>query len=46
MKKAIQKMYENVEFRKKCGINNLKTVKRFDIKNTDEIMKDIYSQFL
>lgn len=46
MKKAIEKMYQDVEFRNRCGINNLETVKKFDIKNTNNIMQDIYYQFL
>ena len=46
MRQAIEKMYEDEEFRKSCGINNLETVKKFDIKNTYEIMKNIYSKFL
>lgn len=46
MKKAIEKMYQDVEFRNRCGINNLETVKKFDIKNTNNIMQNIYYQFL
>ena len=42
MKEAIEKMYSNVEFRKQCGMNNLETVKKFDVKNTNQIMIDIY----
>lgn len=42
MKEAIEKMYSDIEFRKHCGMNNLETVKKFDVKNTNQIMIDIY----
>lgn len=38
---AIQKMYNDKEFREKCAGNNLKTAKKFDICGTEEIMKKI-----
>ena len=42
MKKAIMKMFEDKDFRDKCGKNNVQAVKDFDIKNTDRIMRQLY----
>ena len=42
MTDAIQKMYTNADFRRKCGANNRKTAKKFDITNTNNIMKRLY----
>lgn len=42
MVNAIEKMYENVDFRKKCGAYNLKKAKQFDIHIIDEIMQRAY----
>lgn len=39
---AIKRMRDDGEFRKQCGANNFKTAKTFDIRNTDEIMKNVY----
>ena len=41
---AITKMFLNKELRKKCGISNLGTAKKFDIENTEEIMKELYME--
>ena len=43
MKNAIAKMYEDKEFREKCGKHNVQAVKAFDIENTGRIMKEIYA---
>ena len=42
MVKSIKRMRDDDEFREKCGANNFKTAKTFDIRNTDEIMKNVY----
>lgn len=44
MVNAILKMYNDESFREKCSLNNLETVKSFDIHNTNKIMKMIYSK--
>ena len=43
MENSIKKMYNNENFRNFCSINNMNTVKNFDIKNTNKIMKELYS---
>ena len=42
MVRAIEKMHSNEEFRKRCSANNWEKAKTFDIKNTEEIMKNVY----
>lgn len=42
MAQAIKKIYEDTEYRKKCGIQNLKYVQKYDLANVAEIMKKIY----
>ena len=44
MKDAIIKMYEEPDFRKACGINNLKKSKEYDLIYTDEKMHMIYQK--
>ena len=44
MANAIKKMQSDKHFRMKCGENNLKTAKKFDICNTEEIMKGVYTK--
>jgi glycosyltransferase involved in cell wall biosynthesis len=39
---AISKMYSDSLFRETCAANNLETVKRFDITETEKIMKETY----
>lgn len=39
---AINKMVRDEEFRRKCGINNLETVKKFDVKESNAAMKKLY----
>lgn len=41
---AIKKMRDDEEFRSKCSANNILTAKNFDIRNTDEIMRNLYSE--
>lgn len=43
VKKAILKMYEDKEFRGKCGKNNVQSARRFDILETQKIMNTLYS---
>lgn len=43
MVSAIVKMRDNILFREECGKNNRKSVKPYDIRNTNEIMRDVYS---
>ena len=43
---AIKKMRDDEEFRLRCGANNILTAKNFDIRNTDEIMQNLYSEIL
>lgn len=43
---AIKKMRDDEEFRAKCGANNILTAQNFDIRNTDEIMQNLYSEIL
>lgn len=43
MKRAINKMIEDVEFRKKCGSYNREKAKEFDIHITEKIMRKIYA---
>lgn len=40
---AICKMYMDSEFRMSCGRRNMETVKKYDIKLSNKIMKNIYS---
>lgn len=42
---AIINMYNNPDFRNNCGENNKKTVRAFDVRNTYNIMKEIYKIF-
>lgn len=44
MCRAINKMYSDSKFREECAANNLRTVMRFDVKASMEIMKDIYRE--
>lgn len=46
MVRAIRKMYSDEEFRKKCGKNNMKVVKKYDINNTNAIMQGIYKSMM
>lgn len=41
---AINKMYSDSEFRRKCTAHNKEKAKEFDIKNTNMIMKKIYEE--
>ena len=41
--KAIGKMRDDREFRDNCSLNNIRTAKIYDIHNTNEIMRRIYS---
>ena len=43
MARAIKKMHDDSAFRENCSLNNIRTVKIFDIHNTNEIMRRIYS---
>lgn len=45
MVEAIKKMHNEEEFRNTCGSNNWRTAKSFDIRNTNEIMTEVY-QFM
>lgn len=45
MKKAIMKMFEDKDFRDKCGRNNVQAVKKFNILETQNIMNELYSNF-
>lgn len=42
MVRAINKMHDDIEFRQQCGQNNRRTVKIFDIRKTERIMRKIY----
>lgn len=39
---AIKKMHDDEAFRERCASNNRRTVKTFDIRNTNEIMSEVY----
>ena len=39
---AIKRMHDDVAFRISCASNNFKTAKTFDIRNTNEIMSEVY----
>ena len=39
---AITRMRNDDSFRKICASNNIKTVKTFDVRNTNEIMSEVY----
>ena len=41
---VIYKMFDNEVFLIKCGSSNYETVKKFDIKNTNKIMSQVYLQ--
>lgn len=41
---AIKKIYKDIEFRKNCGNNNKIMAKKFDIKNTDKVMRQVYEK--
>ena len=43
---AIDKMYSNQEFRKKCSSHNLETVKTFDLEKSKEAMRKIYEKYI
>jgi len=43
MVNAIKRMRDDEKFRKKCGSNNFKTAKTFDIRNTNTIMTEAYN---
>ena len=43
---AIKKMRNNDNFRSECGFNNIISAKKFDIKNTEKIMKKLYGEFM
>ena len=43
---AIDKMYSNQEFRKKCSSHNLETVKTFDLEKNKEAMRKIYEKYI
>ena len=43
MARAIKKMHDDSAFRENCSLNNIRTAKIFDIHNTNEIMRRIYS---
>ena len=43
MARAIKKMHDDSAFRENCSLNNIRTAKIFDINNTNEIMRRIYS---
>ena len=42
MVKAITRMHDDEEFRLSCAANNFKTAKTFDIRNSNEIMSEVY----
>lgn len=42
MENAIKKMQYDMDFRSKCGMNNMEMAKKFDISITDGIMRKIY----
>lgn len=42
---AIKKMASDSNFRIKCSHNNIITAKKFDIKNTEDIMTNIYDNY-
>lgn len=46
MVNAIQSMYKDKRFRKKCSIYNQKKAKEYDISKTNEIMKWVYKEML
>ena len=39
---AIKRMHDDVAFRTSCASNNFKTAKTLDIRNTNEIMSEVY----
>lgn len=39
---AVKRIYENIEFRKKCGEINRKTAKKFDLENCRKAMTKLY----
>lgn len=42
MVSAIKKMHDDDAFRKQCAGNNLETAKAYDLRKTDEIMRQVY----
>lgn len=42
MIESIIRMRDDMDFRKRCGMNNSKTAKFFDIRNTDKVMEKVY----
>jgi glycosyltransferase involved in cell wall biosynthesis len=42
MIRAIEKMRQNIEFRKTCGWHNAEIAKKFDVSKANEVMKNVY----
>jgi glycosyltransferase involved in cell wall biosynthesis len=42
MANAISKMYNDEDFRRECGKNNVNTAKNFSIEITNKIMREVY----